>query len=134
MVVKRHTLRVEAASDFLKSFANPTRLRLLCALKGAECSVGALAEAAGAPLAAASRQLANLRRDGLVVARRRHRTMSYRLADETVSRFIVALAASFCPSQHPGQGGLYDPDPPAEKGIQADAGGSQCGDRDDLRA
>lgn len=36
MVVKRDTLPVEAASEFLKNFANPTRLRLLCALAHGE--------------------------------------------------------------------------------------------------
>jgi len=117
MTVKRNTLRVEAASAFLKSFANPTRLRLLCALKDAECSVGALAETTGAPLVSTSQQLANLRRDRLVVVRRCRHSIYYRLADETVSRFIEALAVSFCPSQNTDQGGSCDPDSPAEKGI-----------------
>jgi len=114
MAVKRNTFPVEAASEFVKSFANPTRLRLLCALKNAERSVGELAEAAGVPVVSASQQLANLRRDHLVVARRRHQAVIYRLADETVSRFIEALADCFCPS-HPNPGGMCDPDPPAEK-------------------
>ena len=113
MVVKRDTLPVEAASEFLKNFANPTRLRLLCALAHGESSVGALAEAAGAPLAQASQQLAHLRHDRLVTAVRRGQTVYYRLANEQVSRFIEALASSFCPSRP--QGVFNDPDPAAEE-------------------
>jgi ArsR family transcriptional regulator len=115
MVVKRDTLPVEAASEFLKNFANPTRLRLLCALSHGESSVSELAEAAGAPLAQASQQLAHLRHDRLVVARRNGQTVTYRLANENVSRFIEALASSFCPSQQ--QGVSHDPDPAAEERL-----------------
>jgi ArsR family transcriptional regulator, virulence genes transcriptional regulator len=132
MVVKRDRLSVEAASEFLKNFANPTRLRLLCALSHGECCVGALAEAAGVPLAPASQQLANLRRDKIVIARRCGQTVYYRLANDNVGRFIEALASSFCPSRT--QGVSHDPDPAAEEGLQADARGSQCGDRDDFRS
>jgi DNA-binding transcriptional ArsR family regulator len=131
MAVKRNTLQVEAASEFLKCFANPTRLRLLCALSQAELSVGALARAAGVPVVSASQQLANLRRDGLVAARRCRQTIYYRLANENVSRFIEALAVSFCPSGTAGDAGpgpeaampelskgdLCDPDQTVEKGI-----------------
>jgi DNA-binding transcriptional ArsR family regulator len=135
MAVKRNSLQgnleVEAASEFLKSFANPTRLRLLCALNRSELSVGALATAAGVPVVSASQQLANLRRDGLVAARRCRQTIYYRLADKNVSRFIEALTASFCPSRSArecgpiandatakaNKGDLRDPDPTAEKGI-----------------
>ena len=135
MAVKRNNfhdnLEVEAASEFLKSFANPTRLRLLCALSRSELCVGALARAAGVPVVSASQQLANLRRDGLVAARRCRQTIYYRLADKNVSRFIEALTASFCPSRSARESGpiaddltattnngdLRDPDPTAEEGI-----------------
>ena len=124
-------LEVEAASEFLKSFANPTRLRLSVRAQPDRACVGALARAAGVPVVSASQQLANLRRDGLVAARRCRQTIYYRLADKNVSRFIEALTASFCPSRSAREcgpiaddptpkatkGDLRDPDPTAEKGI-----------------
>jgi DNA-binding transcriptional ArsR family regulator len=131
MVVKHNDFQVEAASEFIKCFANPTRLRLLCALAGAEYSAGDLARTAGASMVTASQQLAMLRRDGIVVGRRSHHTIYYRLAAESVSRFVHALAAIFCPAEArktTSQGGACDPDPSVEKGIQANAGRRQCGD------
>jgi ArsR family transcriptional regulator, virulence genes transcriptional regulator len=115
MAVKRNTLQADAASEFLKAFANPTRLRLLCALSQGERCVSELAQAAGVPLVSASQQLAKLRRDRVVVARRNQQTVHYRLADANVVRFIEALAISFCPSQDTEHGGSCDPDPTPEK-------------------
>ena len=39
--------QAEEAATFLKSLANPVRLKILCTLVEGECSVGALAERAG---------------------------------------------------------------------------------------
>ena len=55
----------EKASDFLKSLANPNRLRILCLIMEGERPVGELAEAIGITQSATSQHLALLRSEGL---------------------------------------------------------------------
>ncbi len=103
MPVKRFELQVEAASEFLKSLANPVRLRILCALAAEESSVSALSRLTAAPMATVSRHLALLRREGIIASRRSRQTIFYRLADPAVNGLIEVLAQSFCPAPLPPQ-------------------------------
>ncbi|MGO9389637.1 ArsR/SmtB family transcription factor [Rhodoblastus sp.] len=101
MDVKRFNLAAEEASEFIKSLANPVRLRILCALTAQECSVTMLAEAAGAPMSTISRHLALLRKDRIVKTRRESQTIFYSLADAHVGKLIGFLAETFCPTAAP---------------------------------
>ncbi|MCW2914610.1 MAG: transcriptional regulator, ArsR family [Actinomycetia bacterium] len=73
--------------------AEPTRLRLLWALRGGELGVSALAEAARCSPTAASQHLSKLRLVGLVDQRAKGRARLYRLRGAHVRRpVVVALS------------------------------------------
>lgn len=85
-----------AAANFLRSLSHEGRLLILCQLVEGERSVGALADGAGLRQPAVSQQLALLRREGLVAARREGQTVYYSLADPRVARTLALLYAMFC--------------------------------------
>jgi DNA-binding transcriptional ArsR family regulator len=87
----------EKASDFLKSLANPNRLRILCLIMEGERPVGDLAEAIGINQSATSQHLALMRREGLVKSRREGQTIYYQLADKNVGKTLRLLSDLFCP-------------------------------------
>ena len=89
----------EQASEFLKSLANPVRLRILCLLAQGESAVGDIAEKLAARQSLISQHLALLRKDGLVRPRRDGQTIHYALADERAERLIAVLYESFCPTK-----------------------------------
>jgi DNA-binding transcriptional ArsR family regulator len=86
----------EQASDFLKSLANPVRLRILCLLAQGESPVGDIAEKLAARQSLISQHLALLRKDGLVRARRDGQTIRYAIADARAEKLIGVLYESFC--------------------------------------
>ena len=88
----------EQASDFLKSLANPVRLRILCLLAEGEASVGEITERLAARQSLISQHLALLRKDGLVRAQRDGQNIRYALADVRVERLIGVLYETFCPA------------------------------------
>lgn len=89
----------EQASEFLKSLANPVRLRILCLLAQGEFAVGDIAEKLAARQSLISQHLALLRKDGLVRPRRDGQTIHYALADERAQKLIAVLYESFCPAK-----------------------------------
>ncbi|NAZ37004.1 metalloregulator ArsR/SmtB family transcription factor [Rubellimicrobium sp. CFH 75288] len=84
------------AAAFLKSLAHEGRLMILCRLADGERSVSDLEDALGARQPAVSQQLARLRHEGLVEARREGRVVLYRLADDRVERIVRLLYDLFC--------------------------------------
>jgi DNA-binding transcriptional ArsR family regulator len=86
----------DRASDFLKSMANPLRLRILCMIIDGERPVGDIADALGVRQSAVSQHLALLRKDGLVTPRRHGQTIYYRLADRNVKKVVKLLHELFC--------------------------------------
>jgi ArsR family transcriptional regulator, virulence genes transcriptional regulator len=96
MDVKRFNLAAGAASDFVKSLAQPVRLRIICALATQECSVTMLADSAGVSMSTISRHLALLRKDHIVKARRARQTILYSLSDANVAKLIGILSETFC--------------------------------------
>lgn len=74
-----------------KVIASPRRIELLELLAQAERSVEELARMTGMPTGNTSAQLQVLNRARLVESRRRGKQVLYRLADESVDRFLVAL-------------------------------------------
>lgn len=95
---------VERATKLLKSLANPHRLLILCHLVGEERSVGWLEKALEIPQAHLSQQLARLRREGLVRARRQSRMVYYRLASPETAAILALLYELYCGgAQKPGR-------------------------------
>ncbi len=84
------------ASEFLKALAHESRLMILCNLLDGEKSVGELETYLSLRQSTASQQLARLRLEGLVAARRDGKTIYYSIADERVRTVIGVLYNAFC--------------------------------------
>ena len=84
---------VEATASRLRLLADPTRLRVVCALAQGESNVACLAELAGAGVPAVSQHLAKLRLSGVVRARRDGQRVYYELVDDTVRELVASLLA-----------------------------------------
>ena len=87
---------VEEATACLRALSNPSRLMLLCELLDGERKVGELEAALGLGQAYVSQQLARLRGEGLVAARREGRIVYYSLADSRIQPIIRVLYQQFC--------------------------------------
>ncbi|RTH19716.1 transcriptional regulator [Thermus scotoductus] len=80
---------LQEATLLLKALSDPTRMRLLLALKAAgELCVCDLALLAGVSVSAVSHQLRRLRQARLVAFRREGKQVYYRLADAHVARLL----------------------------------------------
>lgn len=90
--------RVDAATNFLKAMASPSRLKILCALLDGEKTVGQLTEEAGLSQSAVSQHLGRLRAERLVSTRRDAQSIHYRIADDTARAIIATLHDRFCRS------------------------------------
>lgn len=88
-------VNARAASEFLKALAHEGRLAILCHLVDRERSVGELEALLGARQAAVSQQLARLRHEGLVRARRDGKTIFYSVEDPKVRLLLETLHALF---------------------------------------
>jgi DNA-binding transcriptional ArsR family regulator len=84
------------ASDFLKALSHEARLVILCLLVEGEKSVAELEDMLSLRQPAVSQQLARLRADDLVEARRDGKNIYYSLARPEVRDIIQALHAAFC--------------------------------------
>ena len=89
------------ASDFLKALSHENRLLLLCLLSERERTVGELENILSMRQSAVSQQLARLRYDGLVMARRDGKAVVYSLANESVRRMITVIYDIFCGNPSP---------------------------------
>jgi DNA-binding transcriptional ArsR family regulator len=84
------------ASDLLKALSHEHRLLILCLLVEKERSVSELEDIMRMSQAAVSQQLARLRGDRLVTARRDGRVIYYSIASSEVSGVISSLYDIFC--------------------------------------
>jgi len=84
------------ASRFLKAISHEGRLMILCYLASGEKSVTDLETLLSSRQAAVSQQLARLRAEGLVFARRDGKTIYYRLADKRATRILDVVYDIFC--------------------------------------
>lgn len=80
---------VDVATESFRMLADPTRVRLLWLLCGAERDVTDLAAAVGAARPAVSQHLAKLRMTGLVATRRDGRRILYRARGGHVRRLLA---------------------------------------------
>jgi DNA-binding transcriptional ArsR family regulator len=85
--------QVTVAVAALSMLAEPTRLRLLWALRDGELGVSALAQAADCSPTAASQHLAKMRMTGLVDQRAEGRARIYRLTGGHVQRLLTEVLA-----------------------------------------
>ena len=99
----QHVVRVDQmadsareASDFLKALAHELRLMILCNLLAEERTVGELEAFLSLRQSTVSQQLARLRLEGLVSARRDGKTIHYSIADDKVRAVIGVLYTTFC--------------------------------------
>ncbi len=84
------------AAGLMKALSSENRLMILCQLAQEEKTVGRLAADLDLRQAAVSQQLALLRKDGLVAARRDGRSIHYRLAGREARAVITMLYDLFC--------------------------------------
>jgi len=99
--LRRMAPRAREASAFLKALAHESRLMILCDLLHGEKSVGELEALLARRQSSVSQQLARLRLEGLVSARRDGKTIYYSIASDRARSIIGALYDSFC---QPGSG------------------------------
>ncbi len=85
------TQKITLAADFFKAFADPTRVRILCALWESELCVCDISELVGMSQSAVSHQLRYLRQSKLIKCRREGKSVIYSLADHHV-RLIINCA------------------------------------------
>lgn len=84
------------AAEFLKKFAHPARLMIVCALVDGERSVRDLEDTLGVRQPGLSQQIAELREAGFINARKESKNVYYRLADGRVAEFISMMHRMFC--------------------------------------
>ena len=84
------------ASEFLKALAHESRLLILCNLLSGEKSVGELEAFLELRQSTVSQQLARLRLEGLVAARRDGKTIYYSIASDKARSVIGVLYSAFC--------------------------------------
>lgn len=86
------------AATFLKALGHEGRLMILCHLASGPKSVTELENLLSSRQAAVSQQLARLRLEGLVSARRDGQAIYYSILDPKVERTVALLAEMFCPA------------------------------------
>ena len=94
--VDRMAERAREASEFLKALAHESRLTILCDLLRGERSVGELMALLSRRQSTVSQQLARLRLEGLVSARRDGKIIYYSIASDKARSIIGALYSAFC--------------------------------------
>ena len=87
-------------SRFLKAISHEGRLMTLCYLASGEKSVTEIENFLSSRQAAVSQQLARLRCEGLVEARRDGKAIYYRLVDKRATRILDVIYDIFCTSGH----------------------------------
>ncbi|GAA5066794.1 hypothetical protein GCM10023209_05750 [Roseibacterium beibuensis] len=85
----------QEASDFLKAISHEGRLMILCSLADGEKSVTEIERLLSSRQAAISQQLARLRLEGLVTARREGKQIFYSLTDDRARRIIEQVYELF---------------------------------------
>jgi DNA-binding transcriptional ArsR family regulator len=88
--------KAKLAADFLKALAHENRLMILCILSQGEKSVSELERLLDLRQPTVSQQLARLRADGLVSARRDGKTIYYSVASPEARVIVGAVYQVFC--------------------------------------
>jgi len=88
--------KANEAANLLKALAHDGRLMILCHLSSGERSVTELETLLDSRQAAVSQQLARLRLEGIVKARRERQTIYYSLNDTPAVRVIALIYDIYC--------------------------------------
>lgn len=86
--IPRHPTERQLVAKYFRAFGDPTRLHILELLAEGELSVGEIVTRIDASQPRTSAHLACLRWCGFVSARREHRTVYYRLADQRTQTML----------------------------------------------
>jgi ArsR family transcriptional regulator len=92
---------IQNAANLFKTLGHDGRLLILCHLIEGEKSVNELESILDARQSAVSQQLARLRMEGLVSARRDGQTIFYTIKDQRIGRLLAAFAAIFAGEDAP---------------------------------
>ena len=84
------------ATDFMKAMAHESRLMILCYLSSGEKSVMELEQLLALRQPTVSQQLARLRLERLITARRDGKTIFYSIADERALKMMEVVYEMFC--------------------------------------
>lgn len=87
----------QEAAACLRALSNPSRLQILCILAEGEKSVSEIERTLDLGQAYVSQQLARLRNEQLVTARRQGRQVRYSISDSRVGPVIATIYEQFCP-------------------------------------
>ena len=93
---------IEEAANIFKTLGHEGRLLILCHLAQGAKSVSELEEILDARQSAVSQQLARLRIEGLVTARREGKTISYSLKDPRIGELLTCYGKIFGSEGDPG--------------------------------
>lgn len=93
---------IEEAANTFKTLGHEGRLLILCHLAQGPRSVGELEGMLDARQSAVSQQLARLRIEGLVTARRDGKTIFYSLRDPRIGELLICYARIFGNDDRPG--------------------------------
>jgi DNA-binding transcriptional ArsR family regulator len=93
---------VDEVATRLRLLADPTRLRILCALAQGESNPSCLAELSGVGVPAVSQHLAKLRLAGVCRPRRDGQRVWYELVDDSVRDLVNRLLAPAKPAAREG--------------------------------
>lgn len=89
--------RAAEVAALLKTLSHPNRLLIACELMDGERSVSEIEAATGAAQPNLSRDLARLREQGLVTARRQSKQVFYKLKDARLEALMHAMCDAFGP-------------------------------------
>lgn len=90
---------VQAATELLKTLANPNRLMVLCNIVKQERTVSELEKLIGLSQSMLSQHLSRLRYEGIVECRREGSSAYYSLKDERARRVIEGLYDIYCETE-----------------------------------
>jgi DNA-binding transcriptional ArsR family regulator len=93
--------RIDEAAALLSAMASPRRLAILCRLVEGEAGAAELAQITGLSSAGVASHLAQLRRFGVIAARRQGVAVLFSLASEEAEAVLQTLHGLYC-AQPPG--------------------------------
>ncbi len=88
------------ATDFMKAMAHESRLMILCYLSDGEKSVMELEQLLALRQPTVSQQLARLRLERLITARRDGKTIYYSIADDRALKMMEVVYGMFCDTEN----------------------------------
>lgn len=88
--------KCEEVAGLLKYLSHPQRLIMLCKIAESAKTVGELQELCGMSQSLTSQVLAKMKAEGLIASMKDGKFVTYRIADERISKIIQSLNTVFC--------------------------------------